>query len=75
MNLTLEEMQEDLRLTEQDEKLCNEIAERISRFMHESGGEDRSCFRTDLLRYRSLSEQAAALKPRILAQIELKKNS
>lgn len=65
--LTLEEVEADLVNTHNDESLCLEISRLITRFVVESGGEDRSKYKMDALRFKALASQAAKLKIRIQA--------
>jgi hypothetical protein len=64
--LTKEEIQADLKATEKDIERLVAITRNLDAFIRDSLGEDRSAFRTDLVKYQGLLEQAEGLHVRIL---------
>lgn len=67
---SLNEMLADRRATERDVRVLNEIVEALTTFIEEPHGEDRSRFRTDLLKYTSLRSEGLHLLDKINAAIE-----
>lgn len=64
-NLTLNEMQIDLANTESDIQALASIVGALDIFITRNGGEDRSGFKTDRLKYSALLAQAHKLKDKI----------
>lgn len=61
-NLTRSEVFQDLVNTRTDISVLEDIVDNINLFMTHSGGEDRSAFKTDLVKYKALLEQARRLE-------------
>lgn len=62
LNLTIQEIQTDLTNTERDIQALSNIVESLDIFIFQSGGEDRSAFKTDRLKYSALLAEACVLK-------------
>jgi len=69
-NLTIPEVEADLINTINDEEVCRQIASLVARFINESGGEDRSIFRKDLMKWQVLGERAADLRVKIRTKLQ-----
>lgn len=69
MPIPLSEMQADLADTESDIVALSNIVGGLDTFITRNGGEDRSAFKTDRLKYTSLLQQAHTLKQKIQSAI------
>lgn len=69
MNIPLSEMQADLADTESDIVALSNIVGGLDTFISRSGGEDRSAFKSDRLKYSALLAQAHRLKDKIASCI------
>lgn len=69
MNISLSEMQADLADTESDIVALSNIVGGLDTFISRNGGEDRSTFKTDRLKYSALLAQAHRLKQKIQSAI------
>lgn len=67
--ITRDEMIGDYTATVEDISRLGLIVEALTGFIRDAHGEDRSAFRTDLMRYESLLAHATALRLRILAKL------
>ncbi len=67
---TLPEAEKDLELTNTDIDNLIDIVEGIACFIQFCGEEDRSAFKTDLLKYRALLDEAQRIKLKIERHIE-----
>lgn len=67
--ISLEEMQRDLADTESDITALSNIVGGLDTFITRNGGEDRSAFKMDRLKYLALLEQARSLKKKIQSAI------
>lgn len=69
MNIPLSEMQSDLADTESDIQALSNIVGGLNTFLTRTGGEDRSAFKLDRLKYSALLGQAHSLKQKIQSAI------
>jgi hypothetical protein len=67
--ITIEEMRQDYGNTLHDINALQKAVDGIELFTTHSGGEDRSGFRMDLFKYKSLLSQARALADTIEAKM------
>ncbi len=67
--LTRDEIIGDYNATVEDISRLGQIVEQLECFITDSHGEDRSAFKTDLLKYRALLNHATALRLRILVKL------
>lgn len=71
----LDECIADLNFTNADIRRLEAIVPNLEEFIMDSGGEDRSACKMDLLRYRAYLDQAKGLRLRIEHYIELHNQS
>jgi len=67
--MTKQEAENDLSLTLNDIDNLNLIVDGLSGFIHHSGGENRSHFRADHMRYQALLAEAKRLQVKIEEKI------
>lgn len=67
--ITIQEMKADLDATQRDIGRLEDIVEALDLFISDSYGENRSAFKTDLLKYRALLIQAERIKTAIANRI------
>lgn len=70
MSLTIAEVQYDLANTRRDFSRLNTIVENLKLFIKDSGGEDRSFLKPELMKFERLLVQAEQLMPQIENQLQ-----
>lgn len=69
MKITFDEAQSDLSHTQIDIQRLRSIVYNLEKFIYESGGENRSFLRGDLVKYEGLLKHAETLESKIQTHI------